>query len=253
MIASFVMILLGLAGLFLFGLPLLLIGTINMGNATGIVIAMVLLVCGVFRKGVVKLIKGLWKFKAGKLCLGFMTVAMVVIVILAVVETFLIVRAALDRPTNDDVTVVVLGCKVNGTSPSLTLKSRLDAAYEYMCENESAKCVVSGGQGPDEGISEAQCMYNYLVDKGVDKARIYREDKSTTTRENLEFSAKIIESEGLSQEIVIVTNEFHLYRAGKVADSLNLSHKSVPASTLWYLFPTYYVRELWAILYQWVF
>lgn len=253
MIASMIMIILGLLGLFLFGMPVLLIGTVNMGNATGLAISVVLLVCGMFRKTVGGMLSAVWKHKIGKVCLGFVTAVAVVIVVLVVVETFLIVRAALDKPTSDNVTVVVLGCKVNGTSPSLTLKSRLDAAYDYLCENESAKCVVSGGQGPDEGISEAQCMYNYLVDKGIDRDRLYKEDKSTTTRENLEFSADIIKAEGLSEEIVIVTNEFHLYRAGKVADSLGLSHKSVPAATEWYLFPTYYVRELWGILYQWVF
>ena len=197
MIASIIMIVLGLLGLFLFGMPIGIIG-MNMGNATGIVIAVILLFCGMFRKFVGKILAVLWDSKAGKICLSFAGVVVAVIVVLVVVETFLIVRSALDRPKSQDVTMVVLGCKVNGTNPSLTLKSRLDAAYEYLSENESVSCIVSGGQGPDEGISEAECMYNYLVEKGIDKDRLYMEDKSTSTRENLEFSKAVIDKEGLS-------------------------------------------------------
>lgn len=253
MFVSAILIIIGVVGLYLFGLPVYLIGTVNMGNATGLFLSLLLMVCGIFRKAVVKLVKLMAGNVFGKWILGIGVTVAVVIAVLVVIESCLMISAAMDKPKEDDVTVIVLGCKVNGTSPSLTLKSRLDAAYEYLSENESANCVVSGGQGPDEGISEAQCMYNYLVNKGIDKSRIYREDKSTSTRENFEFSKNVIETEKLSDKVVIVTNEFHLYRAGKVADSVGLEHKSVPASTVWYLFPTYYVRELWGILYQWVF
>ncbi len=252
MIVSIIMIVLGLTGLFIFGLPVGFIG-FNMGNSTGIVLSIMLISGGIFKKCVVKIIKAMSGSLLGKLCLGTGGLIVAVILVLAIVETCFIVSAALNKPQKDDVTVVVLGCKVNGTSPSLTLQSRLEAAYEYLVDNESAKCVVSGGQGPDEGISEALCMYNYLVEKGIDKDRIYKEDKSTSTRENFEYSKELINDKGLSDEIVIVTNEFHLYRAGKVADSMGLRHKSVPAATEWYLLPTYYVRELWGILYQWVF
>ena len=67
-----------------------------------------------------------------------------------------------------DSTVVVLGCQVKGEAPSLTLTERLDAAYDYLCSHPDAACILSGGQGDDEKISEAECMYRYLTKKGFD-------------------------------------------------------------------------------------
>ncbi len=88
--------------------------------------------------------------------------------------------------------VIVLGAQVRGTSPSLSLKKRLERAAEYAEENPGTIFILSGGQGPDEGISEAECMYQYLVAAGVPEDRLIKEDASTSTRENLTFSAEII-------------------------------------------------------------
>ena len=132
------------------------------------------------------------------------------------------------------------------------LASRLDAAYEYLTEHPDAICIVSGGQGPDESMPEAECMYLYLTEKGIASERIYQENRSTSTRENLLFSQEIIEAEGLNPEIAIVTNEYHEYRAGMVADALEMEYSAVPARTPLWLFPTYYIRELYGIIYEWV-
>lgn len=53
-------------------------------------------------------------------------------------------------------------------------------------ENTTAVCIVSGGKGDSENISEAEAMYRWLVDKGIDSSRIYKEDKSTSTVENID-------------------------------------------------------------------
>lgn len=145
------------------------------------------------------------------------------------------------------------GCKVYGERPSITLEERLKAALKYLNANPDSACIVSGGQGADETISEAECMYLYLVNNGIAPDRIYKEDKSTTTRENLAFSYEIIKEHGLEEQIAIATNNFHEYRAGKVADSLGLEHGAVSGDTALWLLPTYYARELLAILYEWVF
>ncbi|WP_455715620.1 YdcF family protein [Anaerosporobacter sp.] len=150
-------------------------------------------------------------------------------------------------------TVIVLGCKVYGERPSLMLVERLEAAYDYLVENPNSVCILSGGQGTDEDISEAECMYRYLISQGISSERLYKEEKSTSTRENLIYSKDILDSYQLNKDIAIVTNEFHEYRAGKIAESLGLEYSAVSAKTAWWLLPTYYVRELYGILYEWVY
>ena len=108
--------------------------------------------------------------------------------------------------------------------------------------------VLSGGQGPDEGISEAQCMENVLIDMGIDGSRLIKEDKSTRTSENIEFSKNIIDERNLSGKVVIVTNEFHEYRAKLICEKQGLEFRSVSCKTPFYTFLTYYTRELMGIV-----
>lgn len=143
--------------------------------------------------------------------------------------------------------VIVLGAKVNGTYPSLSLKARLDTAVEYLNNYPDSKVIVSGGQGPDEGISEAECMYNYLVDKGINPERIIMEDKSTNTKENLEFSKVFLDPD--KDFVVLITNDFHVFRSVKIAEKMGYVHVDGQAApSLWYLIPTNYAREFLAVV-----
>ena len=92
------------------------------------------------------------------------------------------------------------------------LADRLNTAVRYLEENPDSVCVVSGGQGDTEERPEADVMREYLLDKGIADSRIYREDQSTSTYENIAFSKDIIEREGLCRTVVIATQEFHQYR-----------------------------------------
>lgn len=253
MAASIIMIIVGIIGVVWFGMPFYTYRILNIGNETGLMISLILILIGIFRRPFVKLLRYLWKHMAGKAVLLLVALAVCTVVVLVITESCFMAGAALDKPDNKSATVVVLGCKVVGTQPSMMLEERLEAAYKYLNDTPEAVCILSGGQGADEEISEARCMYNYLVDRGISADRLIMEEKSTSTRENLQFSSDIIKSRNLNEEIILITNEFHLYRAGKVADSLGLSHKSMPADTNIWLFPTYYVRELYGILYEWVF
>lgn len=250
MIKRIIPMLFGAAALFLFGLPLILRRILNIGNATGLLIGSILLLYGIFMPGIHKKISGIWKKKPGKILLLFAVFCIVFVVVLAAVETVCIVKAAKKKPV-ENATLIVLGCKVYGEKASRTLRERLDAAYDYLVENEDTDCVLSGGQGKDEDISEALCMYRYLEEKGIDTSRLYLEDTSTTTRENLANSLQIIREKGLNSEIAIATSDFHEYRAGQIAKALGLKYGAVPGHTAWWLLPTYYVRELYGILYQW--
>ncbi|MFR6589470.1 MAG: YdcF family protein [Gallintestinimicrobium sp.] len=82
----------------------------------------------------------------------------------------------------------------------------------YLSDGKSGDaCVLSGGQGSNEPVSEAQGMYDDLVKKGIDPKRLILEDQSTNTVENLRFSRKLIPRE--VQKVGIVTSNFHVYRA----------------------------------------
>lgn len=163
-----------------------------------------------------------------------------------------VARSAQGNPYAECDYIVVLGAFVNGTVPSFSLQSRLDTALYYLQRHPNTVCIVSGGQGPGEDISEALCMYDYLTERGIDEARIWMEDRSTSTRENLAFSLSLIEANTGSRptEIGIVSNEYHLYRAGLVAREVGVSTVGIPAkTTLPVLYLNYFLREIPAIWY----
>lgn len=112
--------------------------------------------------------------------------------------------------------VIVLGAQWKQNGPSYVLQKRLDAAVAYLQENEETMVIVSGGQGSNEHITEAAGMRSYLVEKGIDEKRIFMEDKSSNTYENLVFSSEFLDKE--ENSVVLVTNNFHMFRALKIAE-----------------------------------
>ena len=110
--------------------------------------------------------------------------------------------------------MIVLGCQVRQDGPSVLLQDRLDKALGYWQDHEEILIVVSGGQGPDEHISEAQCMYDYLTARGVPGESIRLEDRSHNTDQNLRYSVQLLAEEGYDPGggVVVVSNGFHLAR-----------------------------------------
>lgn len=119
-----------------------------------------------------------------------------------------------DQLRGEPEVMVILGCQVKPWGPSILLQDRLDTALDYWQEHPDVTIVVSGGQGADEHISEAQAMYDYLVEHGVPAAGILMEDNSHNTLQNLTCSMELLEREGYDgdTEIVVVSNGFHLTR-----------------------------------------
>lgn len=245
------LIAIGVLGLIWLLTPFVVGRIMNLGNGTGAVVMALIMAYGAFMPKINQVIKKMHATKFGEVILTGILIIVVAVISLAGAETAFMIKAATAKPS-ENATVMVLGCRAYGSRPSIMLASRLDAAYEYLTEHPDAICIVSGGQGPDESMPEAECMYLYLTEKGIAPERIYQENRSTSTRENLLFSQEIIEAEGLNPEIAIVTNEYHEYRAGMVADALEMEHSAVPARTPLWLFPTYYIRELYGIIYEWV-
>ena len=135
--------------------------------------------------------------------------------------------------------IIVLGAGLKGDTPSLALERRLEKAAEYMNKNGNAIAIVSGGQGKGETISEAQAMENYLLNHGIREDRIIKEDNSTSTYENFEYS-KLIMDEG---QAVFVTNEFHVLRSELMAKINGIDATHIGASTPIPLLPVSCVRE----------
>lgn len=235
-----------------FALPLSLSVSLNLGNATGLLVSVLLFLYGLFMPFIHKVLAKWRTHKVLKWLYRSILGMIALVAVLVVAESACMIAAANKKPA-PGATVVVLGCRVYGERASLSMVERLDAAYEYLTEHPESKCVLSGGQGDGENITEAECMYRYLVNKGIDASRLYKEEMSATTRENLLFSGQLIERESLNPVIAIATSEYHMYRAGMIADGLDITWAAVPGKTAIWLFPTYYVRELYGILYEWIF
>lgn len=141
--------------------------------------------------------------------------------------------------------IIVLGAKVNGTAPSRSLSYRIERAYTYLAENEGTVAILSGGQGKDEGISEAECMRRELVARGISEERLISEAASTNTRENIEYSGALMQGEKAG----IVTNGFHVYRAVGIARKQGLSEAvGIAADSELWLLPNHMLREFFAVV-----
>ena len=163
------------------------------------------------------------------------------------VEYFVCAGAFEQAPAELDC-VIVLGAKVNATAPSGALRQRIDAAAGYLEANPDTLCIASGGQGDDEGISEAQCIRDNLMALGIDGARIVLEDRSVDTYTNLQNSIPLL-PEG-TRTVGIVTSDFHVFRSLRTAAFQGWDYEfyGIPARSSRSGFLHYAVREFCAIV-----
>ena len=176
------------------------------------------------------------------------------IVIFAVNEADVVKNAKTEERAYSMDYVVVLGAGVNGTEPSLSLYNRLEAALDFLEKAPGAVAIVSGGQGPGEMISEAECMRQWLEARGVAPERIIMEPAATNTYENLKFSFDIIAGrEGsMPDGVAIVSSEYHLLRAKLQAEKLGVDNCAGVAAktTLPVLRTNYFMREAFGVAYE---
>lgn len=142
--------------------------------------------------------------------------------------------------------IIILGAQVKGVRPSKALLRRIMTACDYMKTNPETKAILSGGKGPDEEISEAECMRRVLVQSGIDQQRLILEDKSVNTLENLKYSLADV---GYGHRIVIATCNFHQLRAQAVARKLGMREVSGIGSGSGHMLKVNdYFREFFALL-----
>ena len=168
---------------------------------------------------------------------------------------FIGIYASFDSVTYKEDALIVLGCGIKGETVTTMLKYRLDKAVDYHEKNENAVIIVAGGQGPQETITEAAAMEKYLISAGVPKDKIIKEDKSTSTSENLIFSKKILDEYFAEKPytLALTTNTFHIYRAEHLAYRNGINVNRIHAGLSLYNLPVNYVREFFAVVIAWIF
>ena len=166
--------------------------------------------------------------------------------------------------------IIIHGAGLDGPRPTPLLAGRIDKALElWNKQHQHGKFVVSGGQGADEIVSEAQAMRDYLLEKGVPADAILMEDKSTTTWENLRYSLAVIRADCTSAAAddapaggsvtsndapadsefttAVVTSDFHVFRCAEYAHNLGIKADGIGSHTKGWYWPTAFIREFIAI------
>ena len=244
-IIKFILIAIGII-LSLNAIALLFLVNYNFGTVITLALGLVFLVCGIwFHEINQKTRTGAFKWIKYIVVTG-MTLYTCLIV-------FIAIYGYSDNAVYDEEAVVVLGAGIRGETVSPLLANRLDEAAEYYNKNSNTVIVVSGGQGMQESITEALAMERYLINKGVDKDKIVKEERATSTYENFVYSKAILDDMfDESYKIVLVTNHFHIYRAGQIAKIAGLESTHIHAGTVWYTLPVNYIRESLAVIKMWL-
>jgi len=165
------------------------------------------------------------------------------ILLLLIIEIPIIIAGCNTQPSASD-TIIILGAKLIGHTPSALLRLRLDEGIKLYNEGYASTIIVSGAQGKDEEMSEAAGMQSYLTSRGIPAENILLEDKSFNTYQNLTNSQAIMQQKGL-QTAIIVSNSSHIRRCLLLAHNLKLQATGAPApmSNNVFLTTGQYLRE----------
>lgn len=224
----------------------------NIGSLTGVIVHSLLLAHSLNPEWFQSIAEKLKQSRAGRIVWKGLCITVGGILLLAVLTTGCMIAGIPEAPDDLERTVIILGSGVNedGT-PTTVMKSRIDAAMDYIQTHPQAPIIASGGLYSTDRIAEAESICRYLIENGIPEQRIYTERDSSSTEENLRNSAALIQANGLSTNIVLSTSEFHSYRAGLIARRNQLNTRAIPARTPWYILPTCWIREMYGILLAW--
>lgn len=169
------------------------------------------------------------------------------------VGTLISVAGRTDTVTYKEDAIIVLGAGIHGDQVSRVLAYRLDAALQYHKKNPDAFIVVSGGQGPQETISEAEAMERYLLARGAAPDKILREEQASSTYENFLYAKALLDGRLTKPyKTAYITNRFHIFRAGRVAKTAGLISTRLHASNDPMTILPDYLRECCAVAAFWI-
>lgn len=252
MILRIILILIGLYILYIYIGPLVSLGVINAGNLFGFAVSGAFILSGVFLAKLTEFVSEL--VQSGK---GRALIAAFLIILISFCAVFFATLSQVVKHSkytaDNESTVIVLGCQIRGSVPSRTLKSRTNAAADYLKKHPDAIAIATGGQGADEDLSEGQCIFNLMTENGISADRIYIEDKSTNTDQNVENAKKIIDANGFSTDVAVATSEYHQYRASMICKKNGLNAASIPSPSSKRAKPTFFTREVFAVWQQKLF
>jgi uncharacterized SAM-binding protein YcdF (DUF218 family) len=237
-----VLLILSAAGVAWFAAPIHW-NVFNIGNQFGILVCVCVFLAALFAP---QIHRAALHFAAVRIASRVVVILFCLGVVWSAVLSFLMFSVNRVSPP-ENATVVVLGSKASGTSPSADLRVRIETAAAYLKAHPKAVCVASGGQGAGEGEPEALVIRDGLAANGVDPSRVLLEDKSTDTKQNFTNSLQIIDQNGLSKELAVVTDDYHEYRACSIARKMGAEPYAVPAKTPSYIFSACWARELLAL------
>ena len=195
--------------------------------------------------------------RAVKRLLGVLLTLILIGLLVFFVLLGIVLAGGHDDVEGDPGAMIVLGCQVKPWGPSILLQDRIDEAAAYLLDHPEVTVVASGGQGPDEPVSEAQAIRDALVDQGVAAERILLEDQSHNTVQNLRYSLALLEQAGIGAEdgILVVSNDFHLARVRMLAQRCGLGQVSTLAAPTshWPSRLKMYIREPLALVKSFLF
>lgn len=133
------------------------------------------------------------------------------------------------------------------------LASRIHKAIDFYWKQANVAhpptIIFSGGQGPDENLSEAEAMQTYAIEKGIPPEHTLKKDRSVNTYQNMLFSKQMMDSlKNGKYNSIFTTNNFHLLRASLFAKKSGLTSQGIGSKTALYYWPNAMIREYIAIL-----
>lgn len=221
-----------------------LVCNMNAGIIANYLLGIMVLGYGIFYK---KLSQKLPKWFIGLFYIGLICVAIIIPV--------MFVSGRTDNVTYEEDAIIVLGAAVRGEEVSGALSKRLDAAIEYYHQNPEVIIVVTGGQGPQEDITEALAMERYLMERGIPQSSILKEENATSTSENFKYSKELLDKHfDYEYTVAYVTDDYHIFRAGQLGklsglEGMTHCHSNTAKSII---LPSG-LRECMAIVQLWIF
>ena len=138
-------------------------------------------------------------------------------------EPILTVAEAVDLENVD--CILVLGCGVNANGkPSSMLSDRLNRSVELYNLGVSSKLLMSGDHGRSD-YDEVDAMKQFAVDAGIASENVFMDHAGFSTYESMYRAKEVFQA----QKILIVTQQYHLYRAIYIAEQLGLEAYGVAA------------------------
>lgn len=157
-----------------------------------------------------------------------------------------IAAAALQKPQEGGVYIILGSALKKDDTPGVMLSDRLDA-YLNDGYSETAVCIVSGGVSNYGGISQGESMRRYLAQRGIPSESVLVEPRAFNTRENLLFSKRILDERSLGGEVIIVTDGFHQFRSQRYAEMFGMSASGLCCTTRFEYAACYFYREILAV------